>query len=163
MANINGKPKPDKPTVAKMKVLRDLGNSDRQIARKLKCSNHTVAKYLKRQDLLQDPEVIKLVELIKKTEIADLYVIGEKARARIHELLDNGKVRPIEAVAIQDRSFQQRRLLESQPTNIGVLAYADLVALRNQKLKELEQLEAQEDRGKETGIEERSESPTEKG
>ena len=45
-----------------------------------------------------------------------MYLLGAKARARLHELLDEGNTRVIETVALMDRSFQQRRLLE-EPAN----------------------------------------------
>ena len=117
MGHTGGKPSPDKRAIARMKVLKDLGTSDRGIGRKIGCSGHTVAKYLSRQDLLRDPEVLRLVESIKMTETADLYVLGEKARNRLHKLMDSGKTKVIETTAVMDRAFQQRRLLEGQSTS----------------------------------------------
>ena len=68
---MGGKPSPDRRAVAKMVVLRKLGKSDRSIGREVGCHHKTVSKYLSRQEMLQDPEVTRLVELIKKTETAD--------------------------------------------------------------------------------------------
>ena len=55
-----------------------------------------------------------------KTEINDLYLLGAKGRKRLHELVDSGNSKMIETIALVDRVFQQRRLLEGKSTeNIG--------------------------------------------
>jgi len=107
--------KPDKKELARMKAMSDLGVSPTAIAKKMEKSHNTILKYL-RSEVFTDPDISQMVAQIKEKETADLYLIGGKARQRIHELLDGGKMRPIEAVATMDRAFQQRRLLEGQST-----------------------------------------------
>lgn len=106
--------------LARIKTLNDLGYNKSQIARKMGMTDgsHTkIIRYLKHKRM-ESPEVIALAGAIKETEIKDLTLIGVKARIRLHELLDEGKTKPIETVAIMDRSFQQRRLLEGSATEI---------------------------------------------
>ena len=81
------------------------------------------------------------MKVIKDRELNDLYLLGAKARKRLHEVLDNEKPKPIEATAIMDRTFQQRRPLEGQSTEN--IAYADLLRARDTKQSELEQLRQQ--------------------
>ena len=53
-----------------------------------------------------------MVENIKEKELSDLYLLGAKGRSRLHELLDKGDSTMIPTIALVDRVFQQRRLLE---------------------------------------------------
>src|SRR5215510_16168584 len=107
--------KPDKKELARMKVMRDLGHSAAAIAEKLGRSHHTVIKYLN-SEVYNDPTISVIVEKIKENEINDLYVLGAKGRKRLHELVDNGDSKMIETIALVDRVFQQRRLLEGKST-----------------------------------------------
>ena len=70
-------------------------------------------------------------------------MLGGKARARLHELLDEGKTRAIETTAIMDRCFQQRRLLGGESThNIEAYHYVAKLNEHLEKLKgELKRLE----------------------
>lgn len=111
------KPKPDKKELAKMKALHDLGASARRIGVELDRSHHTVIKYLN-SDLLDDPVIRQMVEKIRDRELNDLTLLNYKARKRLHEMLDNDSMKPIEAVATMDRSFQQRQLLQGRATSI---------------------------------------------
>ena len=112
--------KPDKMQLAQMKALADMGESNRSIARQMGKGHTTVKKYLN-SDVFKDPEIDKMVERIKETETADLYMLGVKARRNLHVLADAGKMRPIENIALMDRVFQQRRLLEGRSTmNVGI-------------------------------------------
>lgn len=111
------RPKPDKKELAKMKALHDLGASARRIGVELDRSHHTVIKYLN-SDLLDDPMIRQMVEKIRDRELNDLTLLGYKARRRLHEMLDNDSMKPIEAVATMDRSFQQRQLLQGRATSI---------------------------------------------
>ncbi len=120
---------PDKKELARMKAMVDLGVSPTAVARRLGRSHHTVLRYL-RSEVYQDPEVQTLVQQVKERELQDLYLLGAKARDRLHDLLDAGDVKPIEATAIMDRAFQQRRLLEGGATQII-------------NLQELKQIDAQ--------------------
>ena len=114
--------KPTKKELARMKVMQEIGESPTAIARRMDRSHNTILKYL-RSEVFTDPDISQMVAQIKEKETADLYLIGGKARQRIHELLDGGKMRPIEAVATMDRAFQQRRLLEGQSTlNVNSLS-----------------------------------------
>jgi len=109
--------KPTKTEVAKMIVHDELGKSYRAIGRMLGRSNHTVKKYLNSEAYLKDPAVQELVTILKAKEIDELTLLGGKARARLHELLDEGKTKAIETTAIMDRCFQQRRLLSGESTH----------------------------------------------
>lgn len=111
------KTKPDKKEIAQMVVLSVMGNSDNSIGRQLGRSPHTVRKYRNSEVDLKDPVVQKLINQLTKTETDDLRLLGGKARARLHVLLDEGKTRAIETTAIMDRTFQQRRLLEGESTS----------------------------------------------
>lgn len=130
------RPAPTKSDIVKMQALHELGNSYRQIGLALNLSGHTVAKYIKQELSPEDKERVKeLVEKIRETELEDLTIIGAKARARLHELLDEGKVRPIEATAIMDRSFQQRQLLQGRATE-----RVTITALSEEKRRELKEI-----------------------
>ena len=98
-----------------MGVLSQLGCSDREIGRQLKRSHRTIRRYLD-SPALADPTVSKLVEKIREKELADLTLIGQKARMRIHEIFDTEKPQLIPAIAAMDRSFQQRQLLSGGAT-----------------------------------------------
>jgi hypothetical protein len=70
-----------------------------------------------------NPSISQLVELIKEKERADLYLLRAKGRNRLHDLMDEGNSKMIETIALVDRTFQQRRLLEGQSTqNIASLS-----------------------------------------
>jgi hypothetical protein len=107
--------KPDKKELARMKVMHDLGVSPTAIAKRLGKSHNTVIKYLD-SDVFNDPSIGQIVERIKEKELSDLYLLGAKARKNLHTMLDQGKGGMIPTVALMDRSFQQRRLLEGQST-----------------------------------------------
>ncbi len=112
--------KPNKKELARMKALSDMGESNRSIARQMGKGHTTVKKYLN-SDVFNDPDIDKMVERIKETEATDLYMLGVKARRNLHVLADAGKMRPIENIALMDRVFQQRRLIEGRSTmNIGL-------------------------------------------
>jgi len=104
-----------------MKVMSELGVSPTAIAGKLGKSHHTIIKYLQ-SDVFTDPTIKEIVEKIRETELNDLYLLGAKGRQRLHELLDSEKeVQMIPTIALVDRTFQQRRLLEGRSTvNLGL-------------------------------------------
>ena len=112
--------KPNKKELARMKAMADMGESNRSIARQMGKGHATVKRYLN-SDVFNDPDIDKMVERIKETEATDLYMLGVKARRNLHVLADAGKMRPIENIALMDRVFQQRRLIEGRSTmNIGL-------------------------------------------
>jgi len=116
---VRGK-KPNKKELARMKAMADMGESNRSIARQMGKGHTTVKKYLN-SAVFNDPDIAQMVERIKKTETTDLYMLGVKARRNLHVLADEGKMRPIENIALMDRVFQQRRLLEGRSTmNVGL-------------------------------------------
>lgn len=131
---------PDKKELARIKAMSDLGIAPTAIAKKINRSHHMVIKYLRLPETFENSEVKQLVEAIKEKEVNDLYLLGAKARKRLHELLDEGKTKVIETTAVMDRSFQQRRLLEGQSTQN--IAYADMLLEKKEKLQELRELEA---------------------
>lgn len=122
--------KPDKKELAKFKVMSELGLSPHAIGAKIGRSKRTVAKYLK-SDVYLDPSIAEIVEKIKEKELNDLYLLGAKGRARLHELLDEGDSQMIPTIALVDRMFQQRRLLEGSATQIidHSLIYKDITHL----------------------------------
>lgn len=121
--------KPDRKMLAQWKVSHDLGNSNNAIGKTYGVSHHTVKKYLT-SDAYDDPQIAAIVERIKEAELRDLTVIGAKARANLHNVLDSmtpDNLRPgtmaaakwarasaIPITAILDRGFQQRRILEGK-------------------------------------------------
>lgn len=114
--------KPTKKELARMKVMQEIGESPTAIARRLGRSHNTVIKYLE-SDVFNDPDIGELVERIRKKEVEDLYLLGAKGRQRLHELLDRGDSKMIETIALVDRTFQQRRLLEGRSTlNVNSLS-----------------------------------------
>lgn len=114
--------KPTKKLLARMKAMNELGHGSTQIGKELEMSHNTVLKYLRDGEVFKDPDITEMVEMIKKKETDDLYLIGAKARRNLHTLLDEGKMKAIENIAAMDRSFQQRRLLEGLSTeNISQL------------------------------------------
>ena len=137
------KPRPNKKELAEMKVLHDLGHSPTAISKKIGKSHHTVIKYLNHHEIYDDPEVKELIEQIRTKELDDLFLIGAKARKRLHELLDEGQSKMIETCAVMDRSFQQRRLLENLSTqNLDIQAAYKAIEEEekaiNARIKELE-------------------------
>ncbi len=122
---MSNKRRPNKKEVAKMVVLHELGESDRAIGERLGRSHTTVKKYYIRPEVYLDPGLQKLVVQIREKEVNDLYMLGAKGRARLHEMLDDGeKLQMIPTIALVDRTFQQRRLLEGRSTsNVSTITH----------------------------------------
>jgi len=99
-----------------MKVLSDMGESNRSIARQLGKGHGTIKKYLNSDVFTNAPEIDRMVEQIKDREVADLTLLGARGRQHIHELLDEGKSTLIPLIALVDRTFQQRQLLTGKST-----------------------------------------------
>lgn len=115
------KKKLNKKEVASVLALDSLGNTAYGIHKRTGINQHTVAKYLSQQEAYADPGMQAMVAKIAEKEIFDLTVLTVKARQRLHELAPT--MNPIEATALMDRTFQQRRLLEGKSTsNIATLA-----------------------------------------
>jgi hypothetical protein len=114
--------RPTKKELARMKAMNELGESPTSIAERMGRSHNTVLKYLE-SDVYNDPTIAEMVEKIKEKELSDLYLLGAKGRHRLHQLLDQGKSTMIPTIALVDRTFQQRRLLEGNSTaNIHTLS-----------------------------------------
>ena len=97
-----------------------MGESNRSIARRLSKGHSTVKRYLN-SAVFTDPSIGKMIERIKEKEVDDLTLLGARGRQHIHELLDEGKSSMIPTIALIDRTFQKRRLLEGKTTvNIGL-------------------------------------------
>jgi predicted transcriptional regulator len=104
-----------KARIAAVVAMHDAGHSARAIGRELQCSPNTALAYISRAaEYLADPLVKKLVEKWRETEADELVVLRAKARARLHEKLDDNKMKPIELIALQDRAFNQSRVLEGK-------------------------------------------------
>jgi hypothetical protein len=129
---------PTKKELAQYKALNDLGLTPNAIAVRAKRDPKTVRKYLQ-SEVYDDPEIMRMVDIIKEKEINDLYFLGAKARKRLHELLDEGKTKTIETVALMDRSFQQRRLLEGQSTENLAQLFADIALIKKQEKEKMEE------------------------
>lgn len=108
--------KPTKTEVARMMVLSELGYTPFAISKLMNRSNHTVKKYTDAEEYRNDREVHRMVREIIEKEHAELTILGAKARARLSELLDEGKTKPRETGFIMDKCFTERRLLEGQST-----------------------------------------------
>ena len=117
-----------------MKVMSELGVSPTAIAEKMGRSHHTVIKYLQ-SDVYTDPSIGEIIERIKEKETQDLWLLGAKGRQRLHELLDEGKAQMIPTIALVDRTFQQRRLLEGKST-INLSLKSQLVEAANMRNEE---------------------------
>lgn len=74
---------------------------------------NTVRKYLT-SPMFTDDKFRALVEEYKQKEILDLTTLNIESRARLHDLVP--VMTPIEAIALMDKSFTQRRLLEGKST-----------------------------------------------
>lgn len=115
--------KPTKQELARFKVFADSGLSAHAIGHKTGRDPKTVRKYLKSPVFQTDEDLQAMVEAIRTRELSDLYLLGAKGRQRLHELLDKGDSQMIPTIALVDRTFQQRRLLEGGSTqNIGFFA-----------------------------------------
>lgn len=125
---------PTKKELVQFKVMNDLGLTPNAIAVRTNRDPKTVRKYLQ-SDVYTDPDICKMVDVIRQKEIDDLFLIGAKAKQRIHELLDAGDTKVIETVAVMDRAFQQRRLLEGQSTE-NIAQITALIAKDKGILKE---------------------------
>ncbi|MBI4523148.1 MAG: hypothetical protein HY695_04960 [Deltaproteobacteria bacterium] len=122
--------------LALMKSMADLGHSPTAIAKHLDRSHHTVKKWLE-SDVYTDPAISAMVERIKDKELEDLYILGAKSRKRLHDLMDKGDAPMIPTIALMDRAFQQRRLLEGKSTeNISQLTQI-VEAAAKQRVKRL--------------------------
>ena len=112
---------PSKKELARMKAMNELGESPTSIANRMGRSHNTVIKYLE-SDVYHDVAIAEMVEKIKEKELSDLYLLGAKGRHRLHELIDKGDSQMIPTIALVDRVFQQRRLLEGASTaNVSTL------------------------------------------
>ena len=117
------KTRPKKTELARFKALHDIGLTPHAIGLETGRDPKTIRKYLASDVYQNDIEIRQMIEQIKQKELDDLFLIGAKARKRIHELLDDGNTKTIETVAVMDRAFQQRRLLENVSTeNISIVA-----------------------------------------
>ena len=138
--------KPTKRQLAEMKVMHELGMSPTNIANQMGKGHGTVIKYLQ-SDCYTDPGITKLVNKIRDNETNDLYVLGAKGRSRLHEMLDDGeKLQMIPTIALVDRTFQQRRLLEGKSTDnvshkLTHILESNELALRSPKSKNGQQQE----------------------
>lgn len=107
--------RPTKVEIAEMKVLFDLGETPKAIARKLGRSHHTVKRYLL-MDYENDPELEALVKITKDKQIEMLTEIWTKATNKLSKLLEV-ETKTIPVIAAMDRSFQQLRLLQNESTD----------------------------------------------
>lgn len=105
--------KPTKREQAQMLALKALDKSDYEIGAIMGRSPHTIKKYCE-SPLFTDPKFTAVIEEYKSKELLDLTAMNISVRARIHDLIPT--MTPIEACAVMDKSFSQRRLLEGKST-----------------------------------------------
>lgn len=112
----------------KLKRLLKLNLSGKETAKRMSICEATLYRYLvylKRQELV--------VKDIDSTELIDLTLLGAKARKKLSEKIEDMK--PIELIALVDRTFQQKRLMQGKSTaNVSVLA--NIIAEANKNIKE---------------------------
>ncbi len=121
-----------------MHALKETGFTINRVSKTLGWDFKTVQKYLRKELSQEERERLReLVERIREVELTDLTLIGAKARAHLHKLLDEGKMKPIETIAAMDRAFQQRRLLEGVSTqNISFAAHIVAIIKAKAQIKE---------------------------
>lgn len=108
-----------------------MGYTPYAIKKRTGIDNHTVAKYLATQEAYTDPKFKALVDAVCEKEIFDLVSLTVEARDRLHNLAPT--MNPIEAIALMDRTFQQRRLLEGKSTN-NIATLAKIISEANNDL-----------------------------
>ncbi len=96
-----------------MVALAELDFGMYEIGAMMSRSPHTIRKYVN-NPIFTDPKFQELVEEYKQKELIDLTVLNIESRARLHDLVPT--MTPIEAIALMDKSFGQRRLLEGKST-----------------------------------------------
>lgn len=115
----------------KLKSLLKLKLTGKEITKRLGVSEATLyrhLRYLKRQAVI--------VKDIDNTELIDLTLLGAKARKKLSEKIEDMK--PIELIALVDRTFQQKRLMQGKSTgNIAVLTSIILEAHKRVKKENL--------------------------
>ena len=109
----------NKKELAYAKVMTDLGHTPTSVGKTLGRSHKTIISHLKGG--CDDPEVERIVALIKESELSQLQIIGFKSRIILNNYLDaillgEKEVNPIAVCAISDRSFGWRRLIEGNST-----------------------------------------------
>jgi len=136
------------------------GHNPTKIASSLGRNNKTVSSTLQKK--IDDPDLLEMISLIKKSELSELHEVGYKARRILNEYLDavlRGDKEPnvISVTAVLDRTFQQRRLLEGEATVIFD-AKASAAEIRASKARiaeleaELQYAEAVELKQDESGV-----------
>lgn len=96
-----------------MLALKQLGKSNYEIGCLMGRSHNTIKRYVS-NPIFKDPKFAVMVDEYKTKEVLDLTTLNIEARARLHDLAPT--MGPIEAIALMDKSFQQRRLLEGKST-----------------------------------------------
>lgn len=107
-----GKP-PTKREQAQMLALNEMGLGTYEIGSIMGRAPNTIRKYCE-SPMFTDPKFKELVETYKEKELLDLTALTISARARLHDLIPT--MTPIEACAVMDKSFTQRRLVEGKST-----------------------------------------------
>jgi hypothetical protein len=99
--------------IVQLTAMREMGMGPYEIGAAMNRSSTTVYKYTN-NPAFTDPKFKAAVESYKEKELIDLTMLNIESRARLHDLVTT--MTPIEAIALMDRSFQQRRLLEGRST-----------------------------------------------
>jgi len=96
-----------------MVAMHDLGMGTYEIGAAMARAPGTIRKYIT-SPMFTDPKFQQLIEDYKEKELLDLTTLNIESRARLHDLVPT--MTPIEAIALMDKSFGQRRLLEGKST-----------------------------------------------
>lgn len=104
---------PSRKEQAQMLALSELGMGTYEIGEVMGRAPTTIRKYLA-SPMFQDEKFAALIEDYKAKELIDLTALNIESRARLHDLVPT--MTPIEAIALMDKSFGQRRLLEGKST-----------------------------------------------
>lgn len=132
------RPSANKQELAQIKVLSDSGDTPHTIGKRLNRDPKTIRRYLQLDVYLNDPELKEMIGAIKKAELDDLTLLNAKGRAHLHTLIEAGNMKPIETIALIDRTFQQRRLIEGQSTeNISIAVVTREIEEIDQRIAEL--------------------------
>lgn len=110
--------------------MSEMGHSKKAIAKTMGFGWHTVKAVLS-----QEPTNPTLVAKLKQHELSQLVVLGALSRDRLAKMLDENLLKPIEAIALMDRAFQQVRLIQGESTaNIDVRAAISTIEVLEDKL-----------------------------
>ena len=137
---MSNRPRPKLSEIAAAKALVSTGMSATAVGEALGRDHKTIQRWLA-SSAVSTPEIEELVQNIKGREMIHLRLLIDKALNHLHVLLDQGGMRAIETMAVADRCFNMRRLLEGSSTHN--ISHANLIEqLADDRKRLLQQLES---------------------